>query len=220
MEYYINIIILVVSFALLVIFKSTKSYFSKRGILLLLLFISLVVAKLWIVSDPAAIGLRTDNISDTLLPSMIFLVLGMAILLTMRHTKKKFKIFPWILSLIILYIPFGIIQQLFFQGVFTDTLNRLLGSANLVIIYSSVFYASYHFGWDSKGLIFGLQALFAGIVWANLFLISPNIYVLGFTHAVLASTYYFLVGEEDILEKRLNLRKTGFLKLIFQQQST
>lgn len=216
MEYYLNIIIIVVSFVVLVIFKRTRNYASLNGLLLLLLFLVLIATKIMLVSDPSIIGLRTDNFSDTLLPTAIFLALGMAILFTIRHRKKRFKILSWTLSLFILYFPFGFIQQLFFQGVFTDTLSRILDSQSLVIIFSSVFYSSFHWGWGSKGLMFGLQTLFVGIVWSTLFLTSPNIFILGATHAVLASTYYFIVREENILEKRFNLRKRGILKLLFQ----
>lgn len=216
METFLNLIIIFLSFLTLFIYKKTRSYVSKAGLSLLVLFLVLVFIKIVLVKDILLIGFRLDNFSDTLLPLAIFTPLGAVILLTMRFKEKKFKVVNWIVALATLYLTFGVIQQIFFQSIFTHTLNSLLGDRTLTIIFSSVFYSSFHWGWDAKGIKFGLLTLFAGAVWSLLFLSSPNVIPLGLSHAVLASIYYFMVREDNVLERRLSLKEgRGFLKLIF-----
>ena len=69
------------------------------------------------------------------------------------------------------------------------------------------FYSSFHWSWDAKGIKFGLLTLFGGIVWSILFLTSPNIILLGISHAILASLYYFIVYEGNILRNRIIFKK-------------
>lgn len=216
MEYFLNLVIIFTSFLIFFIFKKSGSYVSKRGLVLLTLLVFLVFIKAVTVGDLSLIGFRLDNFSDTILPSIIFSLLGALILFTMRFKNKKFKVVTWIISLVTLYLAFGIIQQIFFQSIFTHTLSRLLNDKSLVVIFSAVFYSSFHWGWDSGGIKFGILTLFGGIVWTLLFLTSPNIFLLGASHAVLAGIYYFIVRGENILERRLSIKEgKGLLKFIF-----
>jgi len=203
MEIVINLGIILISLAVFFIFKKTKNYLSWQGGALVLLVIILFILKLISGADLASLGLKLDNYLDTLLPIIIFTLLGALILITMRFKAKKFKVGRWLVSLMSLYLAFGILQQLFFQGIFTHTLHELIDNPALVVIFSSVFYSSFHWGWDAKGIKFGFLTLFGGVVWSILFLTSPNVLLLGVSHAVLASLYYFIVYEHNIFEKRL-----------------
>lgn len=183
---------------------------------MLVVFTLIIFLKLSVTHDFATLGFRTDNFGATLIPTSIFGALGIVVLFSMRFKEKKFKVFKWIISLITLYLAFGIVQQIFFQSIFTQTLSKVVDNKSLVVIFSSIFYSSFHWGWGPEGIRFGLLTLFAGVVWAILFLTSPNIYLLGFSHALLASIYYFMVRGDDILNVRLSLRKgRGISKLIY-----
>ena len=220
MEYFLNLVIIFTSFLIFFIFKKSRSYVSKRGLVLLTLLVFLVFTKTVAVGDLSLIGFRLDNFSEELLPLLIFTFMGIVILFTMRFKEKKFKVVSWAVSLVILYLTFGVIQQIFFQSIFTHTLNGLLEDRTLTIIFSSVFYSSFHWGWDVKGIKFGLLTLFAGAVWSLLFLSGSNVIMLGLSHAVLASIYYFVVYEDNVLEERLFLKESkGLLKLIFQKHA-
>jgi len=199
----INLIIVFIAFIVFFIFKKTKNYLTWQGGVLVCLVAVLFIFKLRSGADAAALGLRWNNLSDTLLATIIFTFLGALILITMRFKEKKFKVAKWFLSLTSIYLVFGILQQLFFQSIFTHSLQAVLKNPALVVIFSSVFYSSFHWGWDAKGIKFGFLTLFGGVVWSILFLTSPNVLLLGASHAVLASLYYFMVYEHNILEERL-----------------
>ncbi|MFA4873594.1 MAG: CPBP family glutamic-type intramembrane protease [Patescibacteria group bacterium] len=216
MTEFLNLIIILVALVVFFIFKKTKDYLSWRGGALGLLVIILFVLKLISGADFASLGLRLDNYLDTLLPIIIFTLLGALILIAMRFRARKFKVGKWLLSLMSSYLVFGILQQLFFQSIFTSSLNELFDNQTLVVIFSSVYYSSFHWGWDAKGIKFGFLTLLSGMVWSILFLTSPNILLLGASHAVLASLYYFIVYEHNILEERLVFwRKKNFLQRMF-----
>lgn len=204
MGFALNIAIVFLSFSVLVIFKRTKSYLSTGGLLLIVSVLVLFLLKYLTVGNLSEIGFRTDNLGVNLIPASIYLALSVAVLFTMRYKPKKFKAVRWIFALITLYLVFGFLQQFFFQAIFTDTVSKLVDEELLVILFSSVFFSSFHWGWDFKGIRFGLMTLFGGVVMATLYLNSPNIYVLGIVHGILASFYYFIVYENNILEKRIH----------------
>ena len=211
-----NIVIVFLSFCVLIFFKRTKSYLSIGGLSLIVSVLVLFILKYLSIGNLSEIGFRTDNISETIIPISIYLALSIAILFTMRYKPKKFKAFKWIFALIFLYLIFGSIQQFFFQAIFTHTINKLVDEKILVILFSAVFFSSFHWGWDSKGIKFGLMTLFGGVVMSTLFLVSPNIYVLGIAHGILASFYYFIVYEGNILEKRIHPNvKRSILGIIY-----
>ncbi|MEW6610492.1 MAG: hypothetical protein AB1352_02615 [Patescibacteria group bacterium] len=212
----INLIIIFIALIVFFIFKKTKNYLSWQGGALVFLVLVLFLLKLGSDVDGASLGLRFDNLLSTLLPIVIFTLLGALILITMRFKEKRFKVAKWFLSLISVYLVFGILQQLFFQSIFAHSLQVLLKNPTLAVIFSSVFYSSFHWGWDAKGIRFGFLTLFGGVVWSILFLTSPNVFLLGASHAVLASLYYFMVYERNILEERLIFwHKKNFWQRVF-----
>jgi len=92
MENFLNLTIILVAFLMFFIFKKTKSYISWKGGGMILLLIYLLIIKFYIVGDVKLIGLRFDNLKETLLPVIIFTLLGTIILGTMKYKKKKFKV--------------------------------------------------------------------------------------------------------------------------------
>ncbi len=175
---------------------------------MLVLSLYLLGIKFFLVRDFKSLGFRFDNINDTLLSIIIFTMLSIVILSVMRFKAKKFKIITWFLSLLGFYLFFGILQQAFFQSIVTHTLNDLLNNTVLVVIFSAIFFSSFHWNWRAKELRFGFLTLLAGVVWAILFLSSPNVFLLGASHAILASLYYFITNKDDVLKKQ----KTVFNK--------
>ncbi len=207
MEIFLNLTLIIASLLILFVFKKMKSLLSKQGGVLIILSAYLLGIKFFLLSDFKSLGFRIDNINDTLLPTIIFTMLGIAILSVMRFKAKKFKIIKWFLSLLTLYLFFGILQQTFFQSIITHTLRELLDNTVLAVIFSSVFYSAFHWDWKLKGFTFGFFTLLAGVVWAILFLSSPNIILLGASHAALGSLYYFIVYKGNVLEEQVNFVK-------------
>jgi hypothetical protein len=216
MEYYLNLLIIFLCLTLFVVYKRTKSYVSLNGLVMLLFFVILVFLKLTTVPDLRILGFRVDNFGDTLIPLIVYNAIGTAILFSMGYGGKRFKVFGWFISLVTLYFAFGVVQQIFFQSIITDTRSKVVGDHNLTILFSSIIYASFHWGWGIKKITFGFLTLIAGIVWSTLYLKSPNIYLLGLSHAILASIYYFRVRVDNILQSRLSLSEgRGLLKHIY-----
>ena len=104
-----------------------------------------------------------DNFLETLWPIIILILFGALFLTFIKIKKKKFKVFNWIFQLIAFYLIFGIIQQIFFQAVFTHTLFELFGNPALVVIFSGIFYSLFHTALNKKGLAFGSLTLF--LIW-------------------------------------------------------
>lgn len=199
-----NLTLVVASLLILVVFKRMKSYLSWQGGILTVLSLYLLGVKFFVLSDFKSLGFRLDNINDTLLPTAIFTVLGIVILSAMRFKAKKFKAIKWFVSLLTFYLLFGILQQTFFQSIVTHTLSELLNNIVLVVIFSGVFFSAFHWDWKAKGLTFGFFTLLTGVVWAILFLNSPNIILLGVSQAILGSLYYFVVYRGNVLEDRVD----------------
>lgn len=215
MEHFFNWLIIFFSLAGFFVYKKTKSYISRGGLVMLLMLIAAVLVKFYVIKDLEAVGFRTDNFSDTLVPLIIFnATIGVAIF-AMRFKAKKFKLFSWAFSLVFLYLLFGLIQQTFFQAIFTHTVSQLVSDRNLVVVFSTLFYSSFHWGWETRQIRLGFMTIFAGAVWAMLYLQSPNIYLLAISHAFAASLYYYVVFPYDILSRRLSIKGRGILKLIY-----
>ncbi len=207
MEIFLNLTLVVASLLVFFVFKKMKSLISWRGGVLIISSLYLLGIKFFMLSDFKSLGFRLDNIGDTLLPTIIFTMLSVAILSVMGFKVKRFKVIKWFLSLLTLYLFFGILQQAFFQSIITHTLNELLDNTVLAVIFSGVFYSAFHWDWKLKGFTFGFLTLLAGVVWAILFLNSPNIILLGASHAILGSLYYFVAYKGDILEERADFVK-------------
>jgi len=207
MEIFLNISLIITSLVILFLFKKMKSLLSWQGIVFIISSGYVFVIKFFILSDFRSLGVRFDNFAETWLPITIFTVLGAVILGVMRFKDKKFKVVKWVCSLLTFYLFFGILQQAFFQAVVTHTLGELLGSTALVVIFSGIFYSAFHWDWELKGFTFGFLTLIAGSVWAMLFLTNPNIFLLGISHAILGSLYYFIVYKGNILEEQADLVK-------------
>lgn len=216
MVYYINLVIVLLCLLMFFVYRKTKSYISLNGFLMVLILGTVMVLKFRVTKDLQTVGFRTDNIMDTLVPLLVFNSICTVIMLAMRFRKKKFQIFSWAASLLVLYLIFGLAQQVFFQAIFTHTLSQIINDRNLVITFSTLFYSSFHWSWEVSQIRLGFLTLIAGAVWSTVFLGSPNIYLLGVSHAFLASIYYYLVNPGNILEKRLSLNGAkGLFKHIY-----
>lgn len=216
MAYYVNLLIILLSLLGFFVYKKTKSYLSIGGLVMLLMLVGVVLLKFSVVKDLSTVGFRINNFSDSLVSLIIFNAIGVVILFAMRFKAKKFKIFSWAASLLVLYLIFGLIQQTFFQAIFTHTLSQLVDDRSLVVIFSTLFYSSFHWGWETRQIKLGFMTLFAGAVWTMVYLRSPNIYLLAVSQGILASLYYFIVYPYDILGERLSLKNgKGLLKHIY-----
>jgi len=201
-----NLLIIFLCFVTLFIYKRTQSYVSINGILMLFILAVLIFIKFKITGDFAPLGFRLDNFRATLFPTTIFVFLGIPFLYSIRIKTQRFKAVKWLISLAGLYLIFGIVQQTFFQSIFTHSLNILLGNKALSVVLSGIFFAAFHWKAGIKGIKFGVMALVGGVVLSYLFLSSPNIILLGISHALLASAYYFWINDENNLERRLVLQ--------------
>ena len=199
----INYSILLAGVVALFTFKRMKSYVSPYFFLLILAFLYSLFAKYYLSGGWQFLYLRIDNIQDTLFATLIFTLLGGLTIAAIRDKRKKFETLKWITSLVSLYLLFGIIQQIFFQAIVTSTINNLIENTNIVVVSSGLFFALFHWGWRPKGIRFGILSFIAGVVWAILFLKSPNTLLLGASHAILGGFYYSLVYEGNILQTKL-----------------
>lgn len=201
-----NLVIVSICLLILFVYNRTRNYLSLWGLLLYSLFLLVTFLKLRNVGNLSDLGFRLDNIQAALLPIALFVSAGIVILISMSKKPRNFKVLSWTISLAGLYLVFGITQQFFFQSVFSHSLWGFLGNKALVIILSGLFFAAFHWG---KGLRFGFLTMVAGDIMTYLFLVNPNIILLGSAHAILASIYYYWVDVGDVFNNRFSLKYAG-----------
>jgi hypothetical protein len=192
-------LILILSISALVNYRITKHYLSLNGLLMVLLAIGLLSLRIFALS-----GIRTNILSLNTLQSSITLTIPLTLILSLilLIIRKNKNVNPGKAFLLFLYyIPFGIIQQLFFQFVFLETLYFLLPNLLVCIPISAIFYYLFHPRKDFK--ILSGATLFIGLIWSSIYLNYGNIITIGISHAFLGMMYYSLMREDNTLEPRL-----------------
>lgn len=118
--------------------------------------------------------------------------------------KKPLK---WSIMVFFLYIPFGILQEILFQFVFTDTLFELTGNPYITIFLSSIYYMLFHLRLD-----LGTFTFIAGLFWSYFYLAFGNVFWIGISHAILGTMYYVFMYKGNALKNKLNYFKNSEIK--------
>ena len=191
-----GIIVIILVFLVYLIYKRTINYTSLNGIFMFVAFILAFLLKLN-SSGFERMGLRVDNFFEAAIPAGIITIIGFLVFFIFLQEKKlTFK--P---ELFLLYLIFGILQTIFFQSVFNLTIYDLFNSKTLSILFTTAFFSLFHY--NKKNKTFFILAILGGLAWSTIFLYSPNVFALGFSHAIIAYFYYNLLYKGNILKKRI-----------------
>lgn len=138
-------------------------------------------------------GLRVDNLQLAALRSLPVLLGGTALMLFYR-LMRGWQVPPRsFFAILLLYPIWGIVQQLFVQGITAGNLRRLGVTPRVIVPIVAVMFGMLHApDWPLAGLCAA-----AGAVWTTLYLWTPNVIPLGLAHGWLGTLAYYWVLARD-----------------------
>ena len=136
-----------------------------------------------------ALGFRTDNLRDGLLPVGIMTVVAAGGLIGVAALRGAEVRLSDVLVLLALYPAWALVQQLAFQGLLHRRLMMLVRAPALQVLITAVAFACVHFG---NAVLMAVTFL-GGIAWSLLYRRWPNLWLLAGSHTVLAALVYPLV---------------------------
>jgi hypothetical protein len=198
--------IIVLCLIILLVFLKTKRYDSLQGAAIAAITIAALVLKL-AFGKPSPYFFNPGKFLISGILVMAFTMLCTLFLLHFRKNKIKIR---YVLTLFVLYILFGFLQQLLFQFIFLETIYILTANLWLSIIVGALFYLLFHlYGeFDTK---FKLMLFIFGICWGYFYLIYQNIFWLAISHAILGTLYYGFVVDKKAIRKKLGKRWISLL---------
>lgn len=149
-------------------------------------------------------------VPDTLLISgiinLVFSIIGLLLILALRIKNRKFKL-GFFFKLFIIYLPFALLQQIFFQYIFLDTLSSFFASKLLVLTLGVLFFNSAHLPRETAKIT--VFSFIAGTVWMWTYISYGNILWPMLSHAILAPLYYCFVHPSNRLLVRLKFLRSS-----------
>jgi hypothetical protein len=185
-------------------YYKTVSFKSKNGVLLFILCVSAFLFRVSLFGKYPP--LATLN-KETLLFSIIFLLIPFGIFIayclfneqkTIRRRKDYF------LRLLLSYILFGVLQQLFFLTVFTDAVYYLTLSYEVTLLISVVFFFIFHLNFGKELTKFLFCLFIFGVLNTYVYLYLGNIIPQLVAHGVIGSILYTAFSRKDQIKKRLS----------------
>lgn len=200
----IQLIIITLCVLLLFIYLSTQNYDSPKGIMMFSIgFLALFLRKYFPNSNHEMFYVpSTLSISGVL--NIFVILLGVITIFIFRDRKIK-RNPSFFLMLFICYLPFGFLQQLFFQYVFLETLISLFQAKFIILMIGVLFYSLFHLSKETNML--AILGFMAGLFWMTIYLYYGNIIWPALSHALLAAMYYYFIHPSNRLFKRLKFIK-------------
>lgn len=180
----IEILFLFVLPVLLLYFK--KINFKYR--IYVLSFISIITFIIILLEkwDLKKIGVRLDNIKNSIFPYMIFTIMGVILLIFIskllknKPDKNFYKQKHFIFGFLIL----SILQEFLFRGFLIVKLSEIMNPSILIILVNALLFTFMHIIYFNKKSIIILLFL-SGIVFAYLYLNYPNLIIISISHSIL-----------------------------------
>ncbi len=138
------------------------------------------------------LGIRIDDISSTIVPYLfatiiaIFALIALSKIMRHGHAKEWYKD-PHFLFL---FIPISIAQQFLFQGFILLKLEGVFPTVFAVIITALIF--GYMHTIYPKPIFSMILGILAGLFFATLYVIYPNLLSASISHAILNFTAVYL----------------------------
>lgn len=198
------LIILVICLLIVPVYYKTKSFNSKNGILLFILGFSALFLRIFFFKKYPP--LATLN-KDTLFLSIIILFIPLVLSVVYSFLKKGDvlrKRHSYLFKLLLPYLFFGALQQLFFLTIFTDSVYYLSSNYNITFLVSVVFFFIFHLNWDKEIRKFLLCLIIFGIFNTFIYLRLGNMLPQIVVHGVMGSILYAAFSKDDQLKRRLS----------------
>lgn len=141
-----------------------------------------------------------------------FILLGTPFLLTFiiflfRSDRKKWL--PRFLHLVLPYVFFGALQQIFFLWVFTDPVLYFTKNITLTFIISVLFYTVFHLNWSSEIRKYLVLLIVFSVLNTYIYLYWRNILPQMLFHGFYGTLIFSVLTKSDQLKNRLGKSQTG-----------
>lgn len=193
--------VLALCILLVPVYYKTKRFDRFWGILLFIIGFGALFLRLSVLKSYPLLGFfnrETIYLSILLifLPAIVFILFGVFFKYFRKRIKKLEK-------LLLPYILFGGLQQIFFFWVFCDSVYYLSKSLNLTFVLTVLFFTIFHFtGQFSIKKLWVLLCLYA-IVDTWIYLIWGNILPQFLVHGILGSVIFIVFTDTDQIKRRL-----------------
>jgi membrane protease YdiL (CAAX protease family) len=175
--------LLLLCLAVLAVYNFTHDYDSPFGLLLILLITGAVTVRTRLTPQiPSLIYLPPTFLPCAVLTGIITF-LSVIVISSQRPDQKKGNVG----QLFILYLFFGLMQQLLFQYVFLETINFLSRNTILAIAATTFFFSLFH---TQNGRGYYLQTTTIGLLWTIVYVHFGNLLPLVISHGILGTAYY------------------------------
>jgi len=195
------LIILALCLSVVPVFRKVARFDRFWGILMFALGLGALFLRFYILKDYPFLGFFNR---ETIYSSAILLIVPTIVFLffcinsgSFKRRIKRFK------KLLLPYVLFGGLQQIFFFWVFTDTFYYLFRNIGVTFLASVLFFTVFHFTkWFPIEKFWLLLVLFAIIntwiylIWGN---IVPQLAIFG----ILGSTLYTAFTDSNQIKRRL-----------------
>ena len=200
----LELIIILLSIIVYILYLITKNYDSFIGIIMFSLGFIILFLKLNYIPSNLFYVESTFWLTG-LITCILVIVFTIFILLIKNNLKRKtlkFN-FKYLIILLVLYIIFGFLQQLLFQFVFLESLSKLINNFYITILTGSVYYYLFHI--KSKEIEFHPGTFILNVCFSTIYLTLGNLIWLGIAHGVLGTIYYLNLFKTDILRKKIKI---------------
>jgi hypothetical protein len=198
------IILPIICFLVIPVYYKTRAFNSINGILLFSLgFLALFLRILFCRKYPPLAILNRDTLSFSIVILLVPLVLFTILSLFKKGYFLKRRP-SYFFKLLIPYLFFGALQQLFFLTIFTDSMYYTFSNFNIIFLLSVLFFFAFHLNWILEVKKFLPLLICFGILNAFIYLRLGNILPQMVMHGVAASIFYTAFSKKDQLKRRFS----------------
>lgn len=146
-------------------------------------------AVLWVVIQEQwtleSLGIRTDNLSQTVTPYIIFAILGAIVVIALAKYLHRKPLDNWWTKshFLFLFIPISVLQEFAFRGFLMPKLAEVFTSPSLVILINSLLFSFLHIIYPNQKLLLPV-AFLGGLGFAGMYYFYPNLILISLAHMV------------------------------------
>lgn len=148
-----------------------------------LVVLGIVIYERWSLKK---LGIRTDNIRETLVPYTLFTIVGLGVIFVFAFFLDRNTAIEWWLYPHFQYgfLVTSVLQEVMFRGFLMPKLKNIFSSAWHVIGANGLLFALIHVVFPDPLLLFPL-GLISGIAFAAMYYYYPNLILIALSHSIL-----------------------------------
>jgi len=198
----IQITILFVIPVLLIYFKIIPFKYRKNTLITIsIITVVLIIYERWSLNK---LGIRLDNMSQCIIPYIIFTALCLVALISIaKLTKRKKRQKFYANKKLIISIMFGsILQEILFRGFLFPKLQSIFNNYIVIIVINAVLFTLIHIIYSNTKTTLITIAI-GGIGFAWMYTFYPNLILIAISHIILnhVALLYNFYSEENTIRR-------------------